>query len=122
MIKLVFCVRRREDVSEEEFHRYWLEVHGPLVRERAEAMGVRRYVQVHRVATPVNDAIRASRGADEPYDGVAELWWDDLESLVAAGGTDAARKAGQELLEDERRFVDLARSTLWFGEEHVIVG
>ena len=122
MIKLVFCVRRRDDVDEAEFHRYWLEVHGPLVRERAAAMGVRRYVQVHRLDTPANDAIRASRGAEEPYDGVAELWWDDLESLAAIGGTDAARQAGRELLEDERRFVDLARSSLWFGEEHVIVG
>jgi hypothetical protein len=28
MIKLVFVIRRREDLLPEEFHRYWLEEHG----------------------------------------------------------------------------------------------
>ena len=119
MIKLVFCVRRRSDISEEEFHRYWLEEHGPLVRERAAAMGVRRYVQTHRIDTPMNAAIRATRNAEEPYDGVAELWWDDLAAL--GGGGEDAQRAAAELLEDERRFVDLERCSLWFGEEHEIV-
>ena len=121
MIKLVFCLRRRADVSEEEFHRYWLEEHGPLVRQRAATLGIRRYVQVHRVDTPANDSIRASRDADEPYDGVAELWWDDLASLATAGRADAATRAARELLDDESRFIDLKRSSLWFGQEHVIV-
>ena len=39
MIKLVFCLRRLPHLSREEFHRYWLDTHGPLVRERAPALG-----------------------------------------------------------------------------------
>src|ERR1700734_2839387 len=39
MVKLVYCVRRREDVAEDEFHRYWLDEHGPLVRSVADAIG-----------------------------------------------------------------------------------
>jgi hypothetical protein len=30
VIKLVFVIRRREDLTPQEFHRYWLEEHGPL--------------------------------------------------------------------------------------------
>ena len=30
--KLVFCVRKRPELSDEEFQTYWLERHGPLVR------------------------------------------------------------------------------------------
>ncbi|MGO9335733.1 MAG: EthD domain-containing protein, partial [Acidimicrobiales bacterium] len=30
VVKLVFCLHRRSDVDEAEFHRYWREVHGPL--------------------------------------------------------------------------------------------
>ena len=41
MIKLVYCIRRRADGTPEEFHRYWLGEHGPLVRSVAEAIGAR---------------------------------------------------------------------------------
>ena len=53
-------------------------------------------------------------------DGVAELWWKSAEDMAAATGTEAAA-AGQELLEDERKFIDLANSPLWMGEENVVV-
>lgn len=121
MIKLTYCVRRLPEISPEEFHRYWRDVHGPLVRDRASALRIRRYVQVHALATPLNDALRAGRGALEPYDGVAELWWDSMEDLQAGAGTAEGRQAGRDLLEDERRFIDLGRSALWLGEEHAVV-
>jgi uncharacterized protein (TIGR02118 family) len=121
MVKLVFCLRRRPDLSREDFQRYWFDVHGPLVRDRAAVLGVRRYVQVHTAPTPVNDALRASRGAPEEFDGVAELWWDSIEALVATGVTEAARTAAADLLEDERKFIDLSRSPLWLAEEREIV-
>ncbi len=72
MIKLVYCLRRLPDLSRQEFQRYWWETHGPLVLERAAALGIRRYVQVHTLDTPLNEALRASRGsAEEAFDGVA---------------------------------------------------
>jgi uncharacterized protein (TIGR02118 family) len=121
MIKVMFCVRRRPEMSREEFQRYWLEEHGPLVRERAPALGIRRYVQVHTLDSPINEAMRASRGGGEPYDGVAELWWESLAQMIAASSTEEGRKAGRELLEDEKRFIDLGSSALWVAEEHEIV-
>lgn len=121
MIKLVFCVKRLPSLSREEFQRYWREQHAPLVREAAAALGVRRYVQVHTLTSPVNDGLRRGRGSPEEYDGVAELWFDSLESLAAAGATPEGRAAGRRLLEDERRFIDLARSPVWAAEEHPVV-
>ena len=55
-------------------------------------------------------------------DGVAELWWDSLEDLVAGYSSEMGQAASAELLEDERRFIDLPRSPLWLGEENVVVG
>jgi uncharacterized protein (TIGR02118 family) len=121
MIKLVFALRRRDDVDPDEFHRYWRDEHGPLVQRHAAALGVRRYVQHHRLDSPVNDALRASRDTLEPFDGTAELWWDDINSLVAGSSSPEGLAAAQELLEDERRFIDLARSTMWIGEEVELV-
>jgi uncharacterized protein (TIGR02118 family) len=122
VIKLTFAVRRRADVAQEEFHRYWRDEHGPLVRSFQDVLGIRRYVQVHRLETPFNDALRASRDALEPFDGMAELWWDDLDALAAGSSSPEGLAAGQALLEDEGRFIDLARSVLWLGEEVEIIG
>jgi uncharacterized protein (TIGR02118 family) len=121
VIKLSFAVRRRREIDPAEFHRYWRETHGPLVRSLQPALGIRRYVQTHRIQTPLNEALRVGRGALEAFDGVAELWWDDLDALVAAVASPEGSAAGQTLLEDEVKFIDLARSTLWLGEEIEII-
>jgi hypothetical protein len=44
MIKLTFCLRRKPDMTLEEFQRYWRETHAPLVAARAEALGIQRYL------------------------------------------------------------------------------
>jgi uncharacterized protein (TIGR02118 family) len=122
MVKLVFCARRLPHLSRAEFQAYWHETHGPLVRRHAATLRIRRYVQVHMLDHPVQDGLRASRGGPEPYDGVAELWWDSLDDLDVAQADAAGRAASRELLADERRFIDLARSPVFVGEERVVVG
>ncbi len=121
MVKLVYCLRRLPHLSREEFQRYWRETHGPLVRSHAGTLRIRRYVQAHTLEGSINDALRRNRGGLEPYDGVAELWWDSADDFAAATASAEGRKAGQELLEDERRFIDLERSALWIAQEHPIV-
>ena len=121
MVKLTFALRRLPHLSRDEFQQYWLEQHGPLVRSHAEVLGIRRYVQTHTLPDEMQVALRASRGAPEPYDGVAELWYDSLEAIAVAVGTDEGRAASIALLEDERHFIDHQRSPLWFGEEHEII-
>ena len=88
----------------------------------AEALRIRRYVQTHALSSEVAAAQSAARGSEsDVYDGQAELWWDSLDDVIAAGSTPAGQQAAVELLEDERRFIDLAQSPLWIGEEHVVV-
>jgi uncharacterized protein (TIGR02118 family) len=121
MVKLVFCLRRLPHLSREEFQRYWRETHGPLVRTHAGALRIRRYVQVHTLDDPLQDGLRASRGGPEAFDGVAELWWESRADLAAAIADPAGQQAARALLDDERRFIDLARSPLWIGEEHQLI-
>lgn len=121
MIKLTFCLRRRSDLTREEFQHYWLHTHGPLVRERAEALGIRRYVQTHTMdASGIHRAFQARNGgAPEAFDGVAELWFDDLDAL--GGDEEARRQAGADLLADERNFIDLPNSPMWLSVEHEVI-
>ncbi|WP_334163592.1 EthD domain-containing protein [Phenylobacterium sp.] len=122
MIKLTFCLVRLPHLSLEAFQDYWFNTHGPLVASVAEVLQIRRYVQLHSLPPEASEGLRAGRGAPEPYDGVAELWFDSLEAMAQNGRRPEAQAAGRMLLEDERRFIDLARSPLWFGEEKVVVG
>jgi uncharacterized protein (TIGR02118 family) len=121
MIKLVFVLRRKPGLSREEFQRYWRDHHAQLLLERAETFGVKRYVQVHTVETPFDGALRSDRHG-EPYDGVAELWWDSLEEFAAVMGSEDGQAAGRDMLADERNFIDLENSAIWLAEEHQVVG
>jgi len=120
MIKLVYVIRRRDDVPAEEFYKYWKESHGPLVRSFAEALHARRYVQSHTIDTILNTELVKGRGMSDFYDGITEVWWDSLEDLVDATSTHEGTEAGRKLLEDEGRFIDLERSTIFLTEEHTI--
>ena len=92
MIKLTFCLRRKEGLSYEEFHDYWLNKHGPLVRKQMEALKIRKYVQVHQLNEPeFNAGIGRSRNAPAPFDGIAELWYDSLEAMERSSATPEAR-------------------------------
>ncbi len=121
MYKLTFCLRRRPDLTNEEFRAYWRNTHADLVAERAGPLRIRRYVQVHTEDLPgLHEAMRRRNGgAPEPYDGIAEIWVDSIDDLTS--DDPALRAAGAELLADERNFIDLANSPMFVTTEHVIV-
>ena len=122
LLKLTFCLRRLPSLTLPEFQDYWVNKHGPLVRRLQPALGMVRYVQVHRLDSDLADGMRKVRGAPEPYDGVAELWWESEESFRASGLTPEGREAGRLLLEDEAKFIDLPNSPLWLNREEMIYG
>jgi uncharacterized protein (TIGR02118 family) len=102
VIKLCYCLRRKPGMSREEFGRYWHDVHGPIGRR---IPGLRRLVQVHATG-------------DGGYDGIAELWFDDVEAL------EAARRSPQWAAStaDEANFVDGASSVVTVGIERELPG
>lgn len=123
MLKLVMCVKRLPELTREAFDDHWRDRHAPLVLKHAAVLGIRKYIQTmpspNRAA---QDALQKGRGSDPvDFDGCAELWWDDLDAHLAARQTEQGRQALKELVEDERRFLDLSRSQLWYGEERVIL-
>lgn len=119
MIRLTFLLRRKPNMSLAEFQSYWHGNHGPLVASHATTLNIHRYVQVHTVEDPINEQLAGSRGKMEPpYDGVAELWWTSRDALVSSFQSAAGQAAGQQLVEDEAKFIDLPNSPLWFCYEY----
>jgi uncharacterized protein (TIGR02118 family) len=121
MVHLIFCLRRLPHLSRQEFQHYWRDTHAPLVKAHAATLGITRYVQAHTIDPPGTQGIAAARGAPDPYDGVAEIWLD-LETLQSAINRAGAMEAGRILLEDERRFIDLANSPIFITQDNVVIG
>ncbi len=120
MIKLTFALVRRSDFTREAFQTYWFENHAPLVASVRQILRIRRYVQLHSFDPAISADIRNSRNGPEQYDGVAQLWFDSFEDMAVNAGNPEAAAAARLLLEDERKFIDLEKSPLWWGEEKVI--
>ena len=109
MVKLIYCISKKPDMTVEEFQRYWREVHAPIA---AAIPGVRRYVQSHVVPATYG----GERGPG--FDGAAELWWDDMDAMRAAMGTPQVQAA----LDDEKNFIDHTRVASFVTQENVVVG
>ena len=116
MIGLVYLLRRLPNLSLKEFQRYWDETHGPLVAWHTTSLRICRYGQNHTIQDPLNDSMQKVRGAAQGfYDCVDELWWNNREDLANALATPEGRRAAQDLVEDERKFIDFSHSSLCFA-------
>jgi len=121
VIKLVYIVRKRADISEKDFHEYWLKTHGPLVRSFAKSIGAKKYVQSHTIHEEAGSQIRSTRPKmKDTCDGVTEVWWDSLEDFTQVADPEEGAKAARALLEDEAKFVDFEHSSIFLAEEHEI--
>ena len=109
MVKFIICARRKAGLTRSEFNTYWLNNHGPLVRSVPEFMRhVRKYVQCHLVAAT------SPFGGEAPYDGVAELWFDNAEDIARAFNEPRYLEI---IRPDELKFVDISNCISVIAEE-----
>ena len=87
MVRVHIWLRRREDLSEEDFRAYWVNKHAPIARDGYQFLT--GYV--------VNAVTRVPQGQEQPYDGVAELTWEDREGFSADMKSEAAKRATDDL-------------------------
>jgi uncharacterized protein (TIGR02118 family) len=121
MVHLVFGLRRKPSMTQEEFLKYWREVHGPLVQRLAPTLRIRRYDQGYPINTDISSALASVRTAPEPFDGVCSLWFDTLEDISESVSTKEGRAAARELQTDEARFIDLENSPIWLYDDATFV-
>ena len=117
MIKLIMCLRRRQDITREQFQDYWLNNHGPFFQSNASTMRSKRYVQSHTIDSPLNEGLKSSRDMQPEFDGVAEVWFDSEQDLMEAMGSDKGQELSAALLKDEANFIDHSRSSAFIVRE-----
>jgi hypothetical protein len=114
MIRLIYLLRRKAGMTHEDFQNYWLNEHGPKVQKVAEALGIRRYIQSHSIQPPEAAQPDQYRGdMQQPFDGVAEFWFDSMDALMA---TNEHREViDAELVADEAKFIQHSESAGWIA-------
>ena len=121
LVKFYYPLRHLAHLSLEEAQLYWRTAHGPLIRRIAEAGHIKRYIQVHRYEDGLEGALRDVRGTlTEPYTGHAELWFERAR-IGGAEPTPEMTRGRQLAEEDESKFIDFARSSMWLAKERVFV-
>lgn len=105
MIKLVALLKRKNGITLEEFSQHWHHEHAPLVLKTLPE--IRRYIQNHAVRVP---------GGEQKFDGVAEVWFDDIQSWRQSFLGDR----GKPILDDEEKFLNRTESIFMVAEERVI--
>ena len=109
MIKSMSLLTRKDGLTHAQFVHHWVDVHAPLAHA---VPGLRRYVQSHIVEERTRPDIPSLEG---DVDGIAELWYDDRESMARALATPEARA----LYADGARFI--GRIKTFTVEERVII-
>ncbi len=113
MIKMTILLRRKAEMSHEEFVAYHRNQHAPLFRSLAEVkQHVRRYVQCHATGEALAGL------PDNHIDGSTELWFDDLAGIA---GVFQSPNYISTIRPDEEKFLDLHACEFLVGTEHEVM-
>jgi uncharacterized protein (TIGR02118 family) len=100
---------RRADITREQFSDYWLSEHAPKI---LALPGVNRVIKCYIQQVSVRDIPEGLPIAD--FDGLAELWFDDLESALTIMGSDEYQAT---IPQDEPNFIDPSKTRIMITEE-----
>ena len=111
MIKIVALIKRRPDLTLEEFREYYAQRHAPLFRrvippEVSDA--ITHYVQNH--AVPIGSG---ANGA--PYDCITEIGFEDLDGMRVWSRWYLGDE-GTVLRDDEAHFMDVGQRVVIVSE------
>lgn len=122
-MKVSFFMRKREDHSLDQFRNYWRENHGPYAMSgRTDRLGMRRYVQNHMVETPLSGTLADTvGGAVPPFEGICQIWFDSEDAILKTRSSTEGAQATQDLVNDERNFLDLLQSEIRFYREECCI-
>jgi hypothetical protein len=117
MITLNYLVRRKSDVSFEDFKTYWMDQHALHSLKVVPGLGVRKYTKCETMhGDDVNTAVQEMYGtSSDSYDFVDQMVIKDLEDFKAGLADEQTKSALLALHEESADYVDYARSDYWFS-------
>lgn len=111
MIKLAILLKRRKDMTHQEFLNYRREIHAPLLLSIPETKQyVRKFI--------FSASLQAPGSPDPIYDAMVEAWFDSLEDLNAFFQSD---NFVSKVDPDHVHFLDVHAAVRLITEETVVI-
>ncbi|CAL1696218.1 unnamed protein product [Somion occarium] len=115
-IRVVFLIKRRPDLTHEQFSEHWSKNHGRIFTSlKIVKENIIRYNQFHILEQPSEELVKIGLPV-APYDGAAEFTVEKLEDLLALFGDEAYQK---NAFPDEDNFLDRNSVQVLVGEDHI---
>jgi len=114
MIKLVQCIRAKPDMTPAAFRAAWGR-YGELLETVRDVLGIREIELTTTLAVEANARIMVNRATAEPFQAMAEIWWDRASILEEALETPEGRAAVARINALQEEFMDLPRCAFFFA-------
>lgn len=106
MIKAMSFLKRKENISHEEFSRHYEEVHAPLAM---------RYFPFKRY---IRNYVDPATADELGFDCITEVWFETMEDCEAAAAFTASENY-KVISDDEEKFMDRDRIIAFLVEEKI---
>ena len=118
MIRYIYCIRKKQDISPEEFRTYWNSTeYKELLKRVASYYQAVRYSQNLALKVEMGEMLISKNGLSEPYDATIELFWENANNLTALYDNEEAQVLAKQLQGFQSEFIDASHSTVFFTME-----
>ncbi len=118
MIRLVTLLKRRDDVSADDFMTFWngeevnaavesaVALYKPVKWQRARALNI-----------AMHDEVQEKLGRGEPFDAVLEYWWENAGDIVEIFRSEAGQAQSAAMRALLAPYINQAESSTFFTED-----
>jgi len=120
MIKFIQCVRKKPEISIQEFRRSW-NIYQAKATELAKAMNVAGLTFCTTLNVEENLQVMLTRGTSEPFDGVVEFRIANAPRTIEALSQEPGKSLMDDFREYQTQFADMENSSFFFAAEEVVI-
>ena len=122
MIRFIHCMKKRPELTIAEFREYWNSPEfADLMDRMTHMLGPVSIIRNLTFNIELNNSLMQERGAEEPFDGIIEIWLEsaaDLQNLNSA----EAEALRAEMETYQQQFIDFTESRRFFTEWEPVRG
>ena len=120
MIKFIQCVKKKPEISIQDFRRAW-KVYQEKAAELARAANATGLAFCTTLNVEENLQVMLARGTSEPFDGVAEFRFSNAPRTLEALSREPGKSLMESMQDYQSTFIDLDNSAFFFTAEDVVI-